>query len=260
MDRPRVVAVIPARYSSTRFPGKPLASLLGAPMIAHVVDRVCEAGCCDEIAVATDDERIVRAAERAGARAVLTGPAASGTDRVAEALGTIAADIVLNVQGDEPAMSPANISRTAEFLVAHPEAPLATLALPATAAELADPNVVKVVRDLSARALYFSRSAIPHPRNPGPGAAHKHVGLYGFQREALARFTSWPETELERIEGLEQLRALEHGMAVVVLDAVGESVAVDVPADVPRAEAALARLGVGAAGGSTVRRAVSEET
>jgi len=242
MDRLRVVAVIPARYSSTRFPGKPLASLLGTPMIAHVVNRVREAGCCDDVVVATDDDRIVVAAERAGAHAMMTGPAVSGTDRVAQAVRGLEADIVLNVQGDEPAMAPGNLAAVADFLVREPSASLATLALAATADDLANPNVVKVVSDLRGRALYFSRAAIPYPRNPTPGVARKHLGLYGFRRAALFEFTAWPETELEHAEGLEQLRALAHGMAIHVLPAVGDSVAVDVPADVASAEAALAAL------------------
>lgn len=242
MNRNRVLAVIPARYSSTRFPGKPLVSIAGKPMVAHVVARALEAGCFDEVLVATDDQRIAQAAAAASARPILTGECRSGTDRVAMAVKGEDAAVVINIQGDEPALPPANLRLLAEFLLAHPETPLATLALPASAEEFSRPDVTKVVCDLAGRALFFSRAPIPHPRNPRPGVARKHVGLYGFQREALFEFAAWPESELELVEGLEQLRALEHGMAIQVLAATADSVAVDVPADVPRAEAALAAL------------------
>jgi 3-deoxy-manno-octulosonate cytidylyltransferase (CMP-KDO synthetase) len=255
MERNRVLAVIPARYSSTRFPGKPLAQLAGKPMVAHVIQRAVEAGCFDEVIVATDDQRIARAAADAGARPVLTGPCRSGTDRVAEAVRDVPAEVVLNVQGDEPALPPENLRVLARFLTAHPEVPIATLALPGVAADLENPNVVKVVCGLDGRALYFSRAAIPYPRNPGVDVVRRHIGLYGFQREALLRFASWPETDLERTEGLEQLRALAHGMELQVLPATADSIAVDTPDDVPRAEAALAAL---ARQGSGVRDEGSE--
>ena len=242
MVKTRVLAVIPARYSSTRFPGKPLASIAGRPMVAHVVERAREAACFDEVLVATDDERIARAAAAAGARPVMTGECRSGTDRVALAVRHEAAAVVLNVQGDEPALPPANLRLVAEFLRAHPDVPMATLALPGTPEDLGNPNVVKVVCDLQGRALYFSRAPVPFPRNPVPGVIRRHVGLYGFQLHALLEFAAWPETDLERAEGLEQLRALAHGMALQVLPAPADSVAVDVPSDVPLAEAALAAL------------------
>ena len=211
-------------------------------MVVHVVERAMDAGCFAEVIVATDDERIARAAVHAGARPVITGPCRSGTDRVAEAVRDIPAEVVLNVQGDEPALPPDNLRLLAGFLRAHPEVPMATLALPGMPGDLDNPNVVKVVCDLDGRALYFSRAAIPFPRNPGPSQVLRHVGLYGFQKEALLAFASWPETDLERTEGLEQLRALAHGMALHVLRAAADSIAVDTPDDVPRAEAALAAL------------------
>jgi 3-deoxy-manno-octulosonate cytidylyltransferase (CMP-KDO synthetase) len=247
MANRRAVAVIPSRYASTRFPGKPLALLDGQPMVAHVVARAREAGCFAEVFVATDDERVAAAARAAGATAMMTGPARTGTDRVAEAARSVAAEVIVNVQGDEPAVPPTNLRTLATFLLAHPEVPLATLALPAAGSDLLDPNVVKVVCGVSGDALYFSRSPIPYPRNPEAGVARRHVGLYGFQRTALLSFAAWPEAVLERVEGLEQLRALAHGMAIRVLDAAGESVAVDTPDDVARAEAALRALLGGAA-------------
>jgi 3-deoxy-manno-octulosonate cytidylyltransferase (CMP-KDO synthetase) len=243
MNRGHVVAVIPARYGSTRFPGKPLAPLAGRPMIAHVVARALEAGCFDEVIVATDDDRIAAVASGAGARPVITGAARTGTDRVAAAARDLAADFVVNIQGDEPAVPPDNLRLLSHWLLAHPDAALATLALPCSPGEFESDTVVKVVVDLRGQALYFSRAPIPFPRNPVSGVARKHVGLYGFTREALLAFASWPESDLEKAEGLEQLRALAHGMAIHVLDAAGESIAVDVPADVPRAEAALKRFG-----------------
>jgi 3-deoxy-manno-octulosonate cytidylyltransferase (CMP-KDO synthetase) len=242
MDRGRIIAVIPARHGSTRFPGKPLTPLHGTPMIAHVVARALEAESFDEVVVATDDDRIAAVARDAGARPVITGEARTGTDRVAEAARDAHADIVVNVQGDEPAVPPENLRRLARWLLGHSETPLVTLALPCPAEDFENPTVVKVVTDLEGRALYFSRAPIPFPRNPIPGLARKHVGLYGFRSEALFAFASWPECDLERVEGLEQLRALAHGLAIRVLDAAGDSVAVDVPADVPKAEAALTAL------------------
>ncbi len=243
MDRSEVVAVIPARYGSTRFPGKPLVPILGTPMIVHVIQRVREAQVAGEIVVATDDERIAAVARDAGARAALTGEASSGTDRVAMVVrGLPGAAVVLNVQGDEPAVPPASIAVLARHLGAHPDTPMATLALPAADDDLDNPNTVKVVCDLQGRALYFSRAPIPYPRTPVTGLPLRHLGLYGFQRSALLEFAGWPPVEIERAEGLEQLRALAHGMAIQVLEAAGDSVAVDAPEDVPRAEAALARL------------------
>ena len=242
MDSARVVAVIPARYGSTRFPGKPLAPIHGKPMVVHVVDRVLEAGCCDQVVVATDDERIAVAVEGSGAVCIMTGEASSGTDRVAQAVRDLDFDVVLNVQGDEPALPPENVSALARFLSDHPEAPMATLATTASEDDASNPNVVKLVCDATGRALYFSRAAIPYPRNPVPGIARKHIGMYGFQREALFRFTALPEHPLEHSEGLEQLRALANGLSIHVLPAAGDSVAVDVPTDLPRAEAALAIL------------------
>lgn len=246
MDRGSVLAVIPARYASSRFPGKPLVPLLGVPMVAHVVARVREAGVATEIVVATDDERIAVAVRATGTAVEMTGEASSGTDRVAQVARSRQAAVVLNVQGDEPALPPENLCILAEFLLAHPEVPMATLALPGQEGDLVDPHTVKVVCDQAGRALYFSRAPIPYPRNPNPRPPLRHVGLYGFQRQALLQFTGWPETDLERVEGLEQLRALWHGMAIHVLPAAGESVAVDVPEDVPRAEAALRARGLGA--------------
>ncbi|MCS7183552.1 MAG: 3-deoxy-manno-octulosonate cytidylyltransferase [Thermoanaerobaculum sp.] len=242
MTARRALAVIPARMGATRFPGKPLVQLLGKPMVAHVVERALEAGVFAQVIVATDHPDVAEAAQAAGAHAVLTGPARSGTDRVAMAVAEIPGEVVLNVQGDEPAVPPENLRMLAQLLLHHPEVPMATLALPGRLEDLENPNVVKVVCDDAGRALYFSRAGIPFQRQQNASVIQRHVGLYGFQRDVLARLASLPEHPLEVCEGLEQLRALAAGIPIYVLRAASHSVAVDTPADVPLAEAALARL------------------
>jgi 3-deoxy-manno-octulosonate cytidylyltransferase (CMP-KDO synthetase) len=233
------VAVIPARWASTRFPGKPLAELAGEPMIAHVVRRASEAETVEHVIVATDDERIARAAEAAGAEAVITGECASGTDRVAAAVaGRDRWDVVVNVQGDEPLLSGNNIDVLVRGLRGDADAPMATLCRPLEAERADDPNAVKVVRDARGRALYFSRSAIPYPRLPDAAAAlwRLHLGIYCFRRAALARFVALAPSPLERAEALEQLRALENGIPILVLDAPHPAFGVDTPEDLRRVE------------------------
>lgn len=214
-------------------------------MVAHVVERAFEAGVFARVLVATDHEEVARVAEGVGAQAVLTGPAKSGTDRVAIAIAKLGrdaeGDVILNLQGDEPAIPPENLRLLAQFLLNYPDVPIGTLALPGDHQELLNPNVVKVVCDEKGRALYFSRAPIPYQRNPNAALVRKHLGLYGFQRQALVAFAALPEHPLELCEGLEQLRALAHGIPIHVLSAVGASVAVDTPEDVPLAEQALAR-------------------
>jgi 3-deoxy-manno-octulosonate cytidylyltransferase (CMP-KDO synthetase) len=233
------VAVIPARWASTRFPGKPLAELAGEPMIAHVVRRASEAATVEHVIVATDDERIARAAEKAGAEAVITGECASGTDRVAEAVaGRDQWDVVVNVQGDEPLLSGENIDVLVRGLCADADTPMATLCRPLEPARADDPNAVKVVRDARGRALYFSRSAVPYPRQREVAAAlwRLHLGIYCFRRETLARFVALAPSPLERAEALEQLRALENGIPILVLDAPHPAFGVDTPEDLLRVE------------------------
>lgn len=218
-------------------------------MVAHVVERAWEAGIFFRILVATDHEEVAQIAEAVGAKAILTGPAKSGTDRVAMAIAKAGAeaqgDVVLNLQGDEPAMPPENLRLLAQFLLDHPDVPMGTLALPGDHQDLLNPNVVKVVCDEDGRALYFSRAPIPFQRNSNEALVRKHLGLYGFQRHALVAFAALPEHPLELCEGLEQLRALAHGIPIQVLSASQESVAVDTPEDVPMAEQSLARRGGG---------------
>ncbi len=234
-----VVAVIPARWASTRFPGKPLAELAGEPMIAHVVRRASEATTVDHVIVATDDGRIAEAAVAAGAEAVMTGECPSGTDRVAAAIADRDEwEIVINVQGDEPLLSGDNIDVLVEGLRVDNEVRMSTLCRPLEPERTEDPNAVKVVRDLRGRALYFSRSLIPYPRHRE--AAWKlwrlHLGIYGFRRDALESFVKLPPSELEQAEGLEQLRALENGIQILVLDAPHPAFGVDTPEDLERVE------------------------
>ena len=214
--------VIPARYGATRLPGKPLADICGRPMIQWVYEAAAAGGAA-EVIVATDDARIAEACGRFGARAEMTGSAhASGTDRIAEVARRLDwpdERIVVNVQGDEPLLPPALVSQVAGLLEGGPEAGMATLATPiAERAEWDDPNVVKVVTDRRSRALYFSRSRIPWPRDgAGPdGNAMRHVGLYGYRVRALKAFTDAKPCGLELQERLEQLRALWLGIPILV--------------------------------------------
>lgn len=251
-----IVAIIPARFASTRLPGKPLSDIHGKPMVQHVYERASKAPSVDRVLVATDDERIASAVRGFGGEVVLTSPHhASGTDRLAEAARAIDAEIVVNVQGDEPLLDPRAIDVAVAALREAPEAPIATLSVPLNdPTEMASPDVVKVVVDGRGDALYFSRSPIPYARTGegGPaaaaraavarGIARKHVGLYVYRREALLRFASLPPSPLEQAEGLEQLRALHHGMRIKVasLPASPEAVAVDTPEDLERVRALLA--------------------
>jgi 3-deoxy-manno-octulosonate cytidylyltransferase (CMP-KDO synthetase) len=237
----QVAVVIPARFGATRFPGKPLADLGGRPLIAHVVERARRARGVAVVAVATDDERIAAAARAAGAEAILTGDAATGTDRVAVAARRLSRppDLVVNLQGDEPLIEPEAI----ETLVAAMErsgAEMGTLARPLEDGELARTQVVKVVTDLQGDALYFSRAPIPHRRAGGQSPlARAHVGIYAFTAGCLQRFAALPPTPLEQEESLEQLRALEHGIRIRVADTAYRGFGIDTPEDLARARELL---------------------
>lgn len=236
------LAVIPARWASTRFPGKPLADLAGRPMISHVIERAASAATIDEVLVATDDERIALAASAAGASAVMTGECASGTDRIAAAIAERGDwSMAVNVQGDEPLLAAENIDELVRGMNARPRVPIGTLCRPLSADRLGDSNAVKVVRRNDGLALYFSRSAIPYPRTTEVAATlwRLHLGIYAFRRDSLRRFVNLGPSALEQAEGLEQLRALENGMEVLVLDAPRDAWGVDTPEDLRRAEAAL---------------------
>jgi 3-deoxy-manno-octulosonate cytidylyltransferase (CMP-KDO synthetase) len=231
-----IVGIVPARYASVRFPGKPLALLAGKPMLLHVVEACQAARKLSRVAVATDDERIAAAVRGAGWEALLTSPrAASGTDRLAEAALSLPADIYVNIQGDEPLMSPQNIDRAVEALLASNERRIATLAIPMAAAEAPDPNVVKAAVAKDGRALYFSRAPIPFPRAGAP-AYRKHLGLYAYRAETLAELAALPPSPLEKTESLEQLRWLEAGYDIWVAEAWSDSIGVDTPEDLARVE------------------------
>ena len=248
--RPSAVVVIPSRYESSRFPGKPLALIAGRPMIEHVYRRAARARAVSRVIVATDDERIAAAVRAFGGEAMMTSAAhQTGTDRLAEVAAGLDCDIVVNVQGDEPLVAPAMIDQAIAPLAADPELKMTSLRTRLTGAhEYLDPNVVKVVVDRRDVALYFSRAPIPHLREPEPGAAlppaaWRHIGLYAYRRAFLGVFTGLPPTPLEQAERLEQLRALEHGYRIVVPETAHRSVGVDTPADLAEVEALVAAGG-----------------
>jgi 3-deoxy-manno-octulosonate cytidylyltransferase (CMP-KDO synthetase) len=234
-----IIGVIPARFASVRFRGKPLAPLAGRPMVVHVLRAARAARRLSRVVVATDDPRIAEAVEKDGGEALLTSAqAASGTDRVAEVARRLPADAYVNVQGDEPLMPPENVDRVVDVLLADEARPIATLAFPISAGAAADPNVVKVAVARDKRALYFSRSPIPHFRNGEP-AYLKHLGIYAYRAKALSEIAGLPPSPLERAESLEQLRWLEAGYTIHVGEAAGDSIGVDTPEDLAAAEAQL---------------------
>jgi 3-deoxy-manno-octulosonate cytidylyltransferase (CMP-KDO synthetase) len=248
-----IAAIIPARYGASRLPGKPLSDIHGRPMIQHVHERLSRARGIDRVLVATDDERIADAVRRFGGEAVMTSSAhRSGSDRVAEAAQCVDADVIVGVQGDEPMIDPRAVEAAVRPFAEDAGVLAATVCVPLrTVDEMLSPHVVKVVADAEGRALYFSRSPIPHVRGGDAmeaarqaverGLARRHLGLYAWRRQALLRFAALPPSALEEAEGLEQLRALEHGMDMHVVEWEGEpGVAVDTPADLERVRALLA--------------------
>jgi 3-deoxy-manno-octulosonate cytidylyltransferase (CMP-KDO synthetase) len=244
-DSVKVLAVIPARQASVRFPGKPLANIAGRPMIQHVVERVRQAEQVNRVVVATDEDAIKKAVEAFGGEAILTRhDHRTGTDRVAEVAAHVAAEIYVNVQGDEPLVDPGTIDA---LVATMGEDPAAQIATPCSAIarpnDIMDPNIVKVVRDFDGNALYFSRAPIPWVRDTNQTAVvqhWKHLGLYAFRRDALLEFPTLPPGELERVEQLEQLRWIENGFHIAVVETDYDAVSVDVPADVERVEKLLA--------------------
>ena len=230
-----VLAVIPARYHSTRFPGKLLVDLEGRTLLEHVYRRASAARSVDAVLVATDDQRIVDAVDRFGGVVCLTSSEhASGTDRVAEVAAQISCDLLVCVQGDEPLLDPAVIDAAVAPLKADRQIGIATAARRLTEpADLTNPNAVKVVCDREGFALYFSRAPIPHGRDHAVEAS-VHCGLYVYRRETLLRLSQLTPGPLERAEVLEQLRALEHGIRIKVVETTYESIGVDTPADLDR--------------------------
>jgi 3-deoxy-manno-octulosonate cytidylyltransferase (CMP-KDO synthetase) len=256
----KTVAIIPARFSSTRLPGKALLEIAGKPMICWVVERTLAASSVSRVIVATDDERIFKRVESSGFEAAMTRPDhASGTDRIAEVAEQLSdAEIIVNVQGDEPMISAETIDRAVaamSFSQQHngngSEPDMATIWEPMeSAVDVLNPDVVKIVCDDAGRALYFSRSPVPFPReavrehgsleralenDPAlTGAFRKHTGLYVYRRNVLLEFTKWPQSDLEQKESLEQLRALEHGLVIQAVEASARSVGVDTLPDLER--------------------------
>ena len=236
----QVVCIIPSRYESSRFPGKPLADLCGKPMIQHVYERALRVNTVSFAAVATDDERIFNAVQAFGGRAVMTSPRhRSGTDRIAEAVETLHLqddDIVVNIQGDQPLFEPVQVDEVVEPLLKDASLPMSTLIYRIVRdEEITHPNAVKVVIDNRLFALYFSRATVPFVRDRDRRADYyKHHGIYAYRRAFLRTFTLLPEGVLERLEALEQLRALEHGHRIRVVVTPHDSVEVDTPAELER--------------------------
>ena len=236
----QVVCIIPSRYESSRFPGKPLADLCGKPMIQHVYERVLRAKTVSAAAVATDDERIFQAVQAFGGRAVMTSPRhRSGTDRIAEAVEILDlkdADIVVNIQGDQPLFEPSQVDEVVGPLLEDATVPMSTLIYRIVRdEEITHPNAVKTVFDKHYFALYFSRATIPFVRDRDKRADYyKHHGIYAYRRDFLRTFTSLPEGVLERLEALEQLRVLEHGYRIRVVVTPHDSVEVDTPEELER--------------------------
>jgi 3-deoxy-manno-octulosonate cytidylyltransferase (CMP-KDO synthetase) len=247
------VAIIPARFASSRLPGKPLLEIAGKPMICWVVERALAASRVSRVVVATDDARVIQAVSAAGYEGVMTrGDHASGTDRLAEVVATLGEfDIVVNVQGDEPLISPETIDRAVDALIADNTCALATTWEPITDTnDVLSPDVVKVVMDNDGYAIYFSRAPVPYPRDAirrygsiesalakEPGLAsryRKHTGLYVYRRDFLLEFARWPQSPLEQAESLEQLRALERGIKIIAVKASAPSIGVDTLEDLER--------------------------
>ena len=246
--RQHIVGLIPARYASSRFPGKPLALIAGKPLIQHVVERCQQAESLSEVIVATDDERIHSLARKFCRVEMTSADHPSGSDRIAEVAARIECDGVINIQGDEPLIDPEAVNAVAGALEG---AEMSTAAVPLThPGDYENPNVVKVVVNRAGLALYFSRRTIPFVREAASGSVSeqlaafpflRHVGIYGYRRETLLRLVQFPVSPLEDAEKLEQLRALENGIAIAVVKIAHEGVGVDTPADVARVERLLAR-------------------
>lgn len=235
----RVAGIIPARYASTRFPGKPLADLGGKPLIQWTWEAARRCDALDVVIVATDDSRIAEAARGFGAEVAMTrADHPSGTDRLAEVARGLDAGILVNVQGDEPFLDPGVISAAVRPLLQEPGLSMSTVCVVTDdAAEAADPNVVKVVLAENGDALYFSRLPIPYARDAArtPRTWRLHLGLYAYRREFLLEFAAWPPSPMETTESLEQLRALEHGARIRVVEVAERALGVDTPDDLDRA-------------------------
>lgn len=236
----QAIGVIPARYKSTRFPGKVLANIFNRPLIQYVYEEALKATTLEELIVATDDERILKAVESFGGRAVMTAKEhKSGTDRLREVVNPIDTQIVVNIQADEPMIHFSMIDELVNCLSQEPSIPMATLIHKIEdMQDLQNPNIVKVVKDTNNFALYFSRSSIPHLRASAPRSQpisfYKHLGIYAYTKDFLFAFTNFPIGDLERSEKLEQLRALEHGYRIKLIETTFDTVGVDTPEDLEK--------------------------
>lgn len=231
-----VLCIIPARYSSTRLPGKPLANIAGKPMVQHVYERAVLAKRPGQVLVATDHALVYETVLKFGGQAIMTSPEhLTGTDRLAEVAGQFPeVDLIINVQGDEPLVPPQIIDQLAAAFDGHPELQMATLMTEMDQSEYNTPSAVKVVTDLQGYALYFSRSLLPFPRNDHSVPVYKHVGIYAYRRDFLLTYAKLDPTPLEKTESLEQLRALEHGYRIKVLKTDFKSIGVDTMEDLEK--------------------------
>ncbi|MSV23844.1 3-deoxy-manno-octulosonate cytidylyltransferase [Selenomonas sp. WCA-380-WT-3B 3/] len=239
-----VLCVIPARYASTRLPGKPLKDIAGKPMVCRVYDRAAQAGKVSDTLVATDDVRILNAVQEHGGRAMMTRKDhPTGTDRLAEvASAHPEADLIVNVQGDEPLIEPSLIDRLVDVFEEEPDLPMATVMTKITdEEEQRNPNNVKVVTNKDGYALYFSRSLLPYPRHAGC-PVYKHIGIYAYRRDFLLRYAAMAPTPLENAESLEQLRALENGYRIKVVETEAQFVGVDTAEDLEKVNAIYRQL------------------
>lgn len=238
----KIIAIIPARYNSTRFPGKALVKIKGLPMIEHVYQRVAQVKSLNQVIVATDDQRIYQVVKDFGGKVVMTSVKhQSGTDRIAEVAAKIDCDLVVNVQGDEPVLAGEMIETALLPFQKEKDIVMSTLKTEITnKAEINDPNVVKVVCDKNNYALYFSRYPIPYERNK-KGKYYKHIGLYVYQRDFLLKYTKLKPSYLEKVESLEQLRVLENAYQIKVMETIHNSIGVDVEEDIVQVEEMLER-------------------
>ena len=241
----KVLCVIPARYASTRLPGKPLALIAGKPMIQHVYERACHAVMPQEVVVATDSKIVADVVKEFGGKVMMTSPDhPSGTDRLAEvALSYPDIDVIVNVQGDEPMIPPEVIDRLAQAFADDKDLNMATLKTLMGEEEYNNPNAVKVVTDQNGYALYFSRSLLPYPRNrKADFKVYKHVGIYAYRRSFLLSYAAYEPTPLEQIEGLEQLRVLENGQRIKVLESKFQGIGIDTQEDLDAINALFTRM------------------
>lgn len=241
----KIISIIPARYQSSRFPGKPLVTILGKPMIQWVYEKVSSVSEIADVYVATDDERIFNVVTEFGGKAIMTGECACGSDRVYQACEKIDADIILNIQGDEPSIKTEMI-RDLISAFNDSEVEMATLKKEIKPEEdVNNPNMVKVLTNVNDNAMYFSRSAIPYNRDNVEGVKHyKHIGVYGYKKDFLKKFVNMPQSSFEKAESLEQLRALENGYKIRVVETKHQSIGVDLPEHIALVEEELKKEGL----------------